>query len=250
MTKHNQWEEFFDAHAPHYMQNSFTKNTQAEVDFVLEELQAPLGSWILDMGCGTGRHAVELARRGYRVTGVDISAGMLAEARKAADAACVEVEWVQADATTFQATRQYDGAVCLCEGAFGLVGLEDDPVDHGLAILRAISYALKPGAVLVMTALNALGAIQKLTQADIDSGRFDPATMTVREDEWWDLPEGRRLVQLRERRVVPSELVLMCRVAGLDVLHLWGGTAGAWGRRPLQLAEIEMMVVARKKENE
>ena len=74
--------------------------------------------------------------------------------------------------------------------------------------------------------------------------------MTVREDEWWDLPEGRRLVQLRERRVVPSELVLMCRVAGLDVLHLWGGTAGAWGRRPLQLAEIEMMVVARKKENE
>lgn len=122
-------------------------------------------------------------------------------------------------------------------------------MDHDLAILRAISHALKPEAILVMTALNALGAIQKLRQADIDSGRFDPATMTERKDEWWDLPEGRRLVQVRERRVVPSELVLMCRVVGLDVVHLWGGTAGAWGRRPLQLAEIEIMVVARKKQN-
>ena len=55
------------------MDNSFTKNTVAEVDFVLEELSLPPGSRILDVGCGTGRHAVELARRGYQITGVDIS---------------------------------------------------------------------------------------------------------------------------------------------------------------------------------
>ena len=65
----NQWEEFFDGHASSYMDNSFTKNTVAEVDFILEELRLPSASHILDMGCGTGRHAIELASRGYRVTG-------------------------------------------------------------------------------------------------------------------------------------------------------------------------------------
>lgn len=75
---------FFDAHAPHYMNNAFTKNTIKEVDFVIEELKLPMGSTILDVGCGTGRHSIELAKRGYKVTGIDISAGMLAEARRAA----------------------------------------------------------------------------------------------------------------------------------------------------------------------
>ena len=77
MTRRNEWEEFFDGHAPVYMDNSFTKNTVEEAEFVLEELGLPAGGRILDVGCGTGRHAVELARRGYRVTGVDISSGML-----------------------------------------------------------------------------------------------------------------------------------------------------------------------------
>ncbi|HVB74545.1 MAG TPA: hypothetical protein VNE38_13400, partial [Ktedonobacteraceae bacterium] len=67
MTTKNQWEAFFDNHAPHYMQNVFTRNTLAEVDFLLEVLSIAAGASILDMGCGTGRHAIELARRGYRV---------------------------------------------------------------------------------------------------------------------------------------------------------------------------------------
>lgn len=65
MTRRNEWEEFFDGHAPVYMNNTFTKNTVEEVNFVLEELKLPPGSRILDMGCGTSRHAMELARRGY-----------------------------------------------------------------------------------------------------------------------------------------------------------------------------------------
>ena len=91
----SKWEQFFNGHAPIYMNNGFTKNTLAEVDFLIEELKLPSGSSILDMGCGTGRHSVELAKRGYAVTGVDLSAGMLAEARKAAETAGVTVEWIQ-----------------------------------------------------------------------------------------------------------------------------------------------------------
>jgi len=244
MTERHNWQEFFDAHAPIYEENVFTKNTLAEVDFLLEELSLPTGGSVLDVGCGTGRHAVELARRGYAVTGLDLSAQMLCQAARAAQSAGARVEWVHADATRFSLPDRYDAAVCLCEGACGLLGLADDSLQQPLAILGNISRSLKPEAGVVMTVLNAAAMIRRYSDADVASGRFDPLTLV----ESYDYPprEGRPPVRVRERAFVGTELVLLCRLAGLTVLHLWGGTAGNWGRRPLALDEMEIMVVARK----
>ena len=99
MTGKSIWEAFFDAHAPVYEDNIFTKNTIQEVDFLLEELSLQQGSSILDVGCGTGRHSIELAKRGYIVTGLDLSSEMLARAADAAKSAGVTVEWIHSDAT-------------------------------------------------------------------------------------------------------------------------------------------------------
>ncbi len=77
MTDKSVWETFFDAHAEIYDENVFTKNTVNEVDFLLEELGLAPGGSVLDVGCGTGRHSIELAKRGYSVTGLDISSEML-----------------------------------------------------------------------------------------------------------------------------------------------------------------------------
>ena len=99
--KKSGWERFFDEHASRYMDNVFVTNTLVEVDFLLEQLAIPPGGTILDIGCGTGRHSVELARRGYQVTGVDLSAGMLAKAEEAAEEAGVNVRWIRQDATQF-----------------------------------------------------------------------------------------------------------------------------------------------------
>lgn len=82
MSDAHPWVRFFDGHASQYLQNKFTNNTVAEVDFLLRELALAPQSEILDVGCGVGRHAIELARRGHNVTGIDISAGMLDEARR------------------------------------------------------------------------------------------------------------------------------------------------------------------------
>lgn len=246
MSKSNEWEEFFDGHAPVYMDNSFTKNTVEEVNFILEEINLPLGSRILDIGCGTGRHSVELARRGYQVTGVDISSGMLSEAEKAAKEAGVAVELIHADATLFTSEKMFDAAICLCEGAFTLLGSSDDPIEHDLTILRNIYSALKPGARFILTALNGCRMIRQYTQEDVENERFDPVNMVELETIECDTPEGKKSLQVRERSYVPTELVILFRQIGFKVEHVWGGTAGNWGRRNLHLDEMEIMIIGRK----
>jgi ubiquinone/menaquinone biosynthesis C-methylase UbiE len=239
------WREFFDSYAPQYMKESFTADSVREVAFLCEILELPPGATILDVGCGTGRHAVELARRGYAVTGLDLSAGMLAEAAAAAERAGVRVDLVQADATDFSLARTFDAAVCLCEGAFTLVGCED-PFEHDAAILRQVHRVLKPGARFILTASNGMRLIRDATDEQVAKGAFDPLTLSVSYEMEWESPEGPRSVPVRERGYVPSELTLLCRAQGFEVEHVWGGTAGAWGRRPVDLDEWEIMVVMRR----
>jgi 2-polyprenyl-3-methyl-5-hydroxy-6-metoxy-1,4-benzoquinol methylase len=240
------WKEFFDAHAPHYEKNAFTGWTSTEVSFLLKLWRLPAGSTVLDIGCGTGRHSVEFARRGYRVTGVDLSTGMLEQAKLAAEEAGVEVEWIQADATQFARENAFDAAICLCEGAFGLVNPNEEPVAHDLAILRNVCGSLKPRAPFVLTALNGYATIRRMGDAEVEKGIFDPATMVTAYVDEWDLPEGKRTMLLRERRFIAPELVAMLRHVGFEVEHVWGGTAGEWGKRPIKLDEIEAMYVCRK----
>src|SRR5204862_7350072 len=129
------------------------------------------------LGCGTGRHAVAIARRGLRVVGVDLAAGMLARARARADAAGVRVAWIQADLVRFATRVQFDGAICALEAAFGFMTPADDPVEHDLAILRNVRACLKPGARFLLGASNAYKAIRDYAQEDVASGRFDPVAM-------------------------------------------------------------------------
>lgn len=241
----NSWQDFFDAHAEIYDSNVFTGNTLAEVDFLVEHLGLAPGAAILDVGCGTGRHSVELARRGHAVTGLDLSGEMLARARARAEEAGVVVEWVQGDATRFDLGQRFDAAICLCEGAFGLLSAADDPWDQPLAILANISRALRPGAPVALTALSAPGMFRRWSDDDVAAGRFDPATSV----ETSEMPprEGADPVTVRERGFTPSELSLLFRLAGLGVTHVGGGTAGDWAIRPLKLDEIEVMVLGRKK---
>ena len=239
------WREFFDSFAPQYMNEVFTTDSAREAAFLVELLGLPQGASILDIGCGTGRHAVELAGAGFAVTGIDLSSGMLREARAAAKKVGVELELVQADATSFDLGREFDAAVCLCEGSFGLLG-SDDAFAHDAAVLERAFAALRPGALFVLTALNGLRMVRLATPEQVESGAFDPATLTESSEMKWEAEDGPRCLRVRERGYAPSELALLCRTVGFDVEHVWGGTAGNWGRRPVELDEWEIMVVMRR----
>jgi SAM-dependent methyltransferase len=240
----NPWETFFAGQAAVYEQNGFTKNTVPEVDFLLEELPLERGDSILDVGCGTGRHSIELARRGYTVTGLDLSSEMLAKAAEAASIANVNVEWVHADATRFSFPGRFDAAICLCEGAFGLLGQGDSAIDQPLSILSNISRSLKSEAKALLTVLNAARMLRLYQNKDVVEKRFDPTTLV--ESSACSPREGLPEICVRERAFVATELVLLGRLAGMSVLNVWGGTAGNWRRRMIDLDEIEIMIVAQK----
>lgn len=240
------WRDFFDAHAPHYLSNSFTQWTKTEVRFLLDRFPIPKGGNVIDLGCGVGRHAVELAAEGYAVTGVDISEGMLAEARKLATDRGVSVTWEHASISDYKPEPQFDMALCLCEGGFGLISQGEDPVGHDIAILKTAFNALKPGGWFILTGLNGYATIRRMTDDHVKAGSFDPATMQSSYLDDWDLPEGKRTMRIHERLFIPPEVVAMLRFVGFQVRHVWGGTAGEWGERPIKLDEIEVMFVAQK----
>lgn len=240
-----QWEEFFRHEADQYDEEPFTKGTEGEVAFLVEEFALPKGAAILDVGCGTGRHSVALAQHGYAVTGVDLSEHMLGKARQRAEAAGVEVNFIQHDATTFQSEPVFDAAIGLCEGAMGLLGRGDDPIDRDLAVLRNVRTALKPGGRLIINALNVF-RVARMAGKDPEADTFDVMEQTTCNTMTFETPEGPVQVPCRERMYTPTEFTLMLRTAGLVVEHLWGGTAGNWRRGPMELDEYELMAVARK----
>lgn len=245
MSTNSDWVTFFDAHSSIYDENIFTKNTLYEVDFLLEELQLAPGARILDIGCGTGRHSIELAKRGYRMTGLDISTGMLAQAQAKAAAAGVAVEWVHGDATSFSFATPFDAIFCLCEGSFGLLSAGDDALAHPLAILRNASQCLRQNGKTLFTVLNGYRMIRNHTQDDVAQQRFDP--LTLAELSVATPCEGVAPVTVYERGFIPTELNLLFGLAGMTVTHMWGGTAGSWQRSDINLDEFEIMVVAEKK---
>lgn len=239
------WQAFFDAHAPHYDANPFTQHTVAEIDFFLSLFPIPRGATILDVGCGTGRHALELAKRGYKVTAIDLSEGMLNVARAKAAIDGLKIEFVQADATDFK-TDPHDAAICLCEGGPGLIGKGDDPEAHDAKIFQNIAQSLKPNAPFLLTTLNGYATIRQMNDQIIHEGRFDPATMTSSYEDEWDLPEGPRVVQIYERLFIPPEVVNLLKRSGFRTEAVFGGTAGHWSQRPVSLDEVEAMYVCRK----
>ena len=114
-----QWyEALFENYANNYEKEPFTKGTLGECDFIEKEIQHDKTVKILDVGCGTGRHAIELAKRGYQITGIDLSESQLKRAREKAKDANVHIDFQRQDARNLPFNNEFDVAIMMCEGGF------------------------------------------------------------------------------------------------------------------------------------
>jgi cyclopropane fatty-acyl-phospholipid synthase-like methyltransferase len=146
------------------------EQTRAEVDFLEQELKMKPGARVLDVPCGGGRHAVEMATRGYQVTGVDLSPGMLEEVRQRAAEAGVKVDWHLADMRQLPWPSAFDAAYCF-GNSFGY--LEPEGTRDFVA---ALSRALKQGARFALDTGGAaeciLPNLRQREEAQIDDIQF------------------------------------------------------------------------------
>ena len=149
-----QWyEALFENYANKYEKEPFINGTLGECDFIEKEIGFNKGLKILDIGCGTGRHSIELAKRGYHVNGLDLSDSMLQKAQENAQRQQVQVTFVKQDARSLPYKSEFDLALMICEGAFPL--METDKMNF--QILENASKALKTkNSKLIFTTLNGL----------------------------------------------------------------------------------------------
>ena len=106
-------EEFWNSFAPYFFTEERVKGTAAEVEKLVALLGIAPSAKVLDLCCGIGRHSVEFARLGYRVTAVDLTASFLAQARERAKREQVQVDFVQSDMRDFVRPGAFDAAVNL-----------------------------------------------------------------------------------------------------------------------------------------
>ena len=124
--KNKQWyESLFENYGKTYDRESFTQGTIGECDFIEKELNFNKSLKILDVGCGTGRHSIELSKRGYSVTGIDLSESQLAQAKEKAKKENLQIEFQKHDARNLPFDNEFDAAIMLCEGGFPLMETDE-----------------------------------------------------------------------------------------------------------------------------
>lgn len=242
MTTHTGWTRFFASAADGYDEEPFTAATGTEVVFLTDALALRQGERILDVGCGTGRHAVALAADGMRVTGVDLSPDMLARARARAEAAGVEVDLREADASDLPPIGPFDAAICLCEGAFCLIPDAAAPLAHDRSVLTAIHRVLRPGGRLLLTGLHAARMLAAWRRGEAEG---DVDLLTLTETIAHPLTDG-STVRLREHYYLADTLELLAQSVGLIVDAVWAGGAGDWRREPPEVEDYELMLLAHR----
>ena len=251
-----QWyEEIFDNYGMKYDDENFTQGTLGECDFIEKEINSNKAVRILDIGCGTGRHSIELSKRGYTVTGIDLSESLLIRAKEKAFEQNQQIVFEKHDARHLPFRHEFDLVIMICEGAFPL--METDEMNF--QILTNAANALIPKGKLIFTTLNGLFPLfhsvkeflaseTKEGNATYSNNSFD--LMTFRDHSTTHVVDdsgNKKELQCNERFYVPSEIAWLLKTLNFDNVEIFGAKLGAFSRaNRLSTGDYEMLVIAEK----
>lgn len=206
---------------------------------------APPGA-VLDLGCGIGRHSLELARRGFKVTGVDRTREFLAEARREAKAEKLAANFVEEDMRRFCRPGEYDLAVNLLTS----FGYFEDPEDDRRVALN-LYKSLKTGGVLVLDLMGKENLARIFTPREWHEKDGEIWLYERRITDSWSWIENRWILikngekkefRLAHRLYSAAELSRLLSECGFASVDAFGSLDGA----PYDHQASRMVLVARK----
>jgi len=220
------------------------EQTQFEADFLARMF--PQGGRLLDVPCGNGRLSLALARRGCHLTGVDIADEFLAEARSAAHAAGLAIDYLHGDMRDLRWKADFDGAFCV-GNSFGYL-------EHAgnLEFLMRVGRALKPGGRFVLeTAMAAESLLPNLRERNwyrlgdlsmLIENRYRAAESRL-ETDYTFLRDGKPETRSGTNAIyTAAELQRMLAGTGLQTVDLYGAFDG----KPFQLGSHQLILVTEK----
>ena len=251
-----QWyEELFENYGMKYDNENFTQGTIGECNFIEKEIAYNKEIKILDIGCGTGRHSIELSKRGYDIVGIDLSESLLKQAKEKATEQNLQIVFQKYDARKLSFSNQFDLVIMLCEGAFPL--METDEMNF--QILQNAANALKSKGKLIFTTLNGLFPLfhsvkdflaseTKEGNATYSNNSFD--LMTFRDHNTTHIEDdygNKKKLQCNERYYVPSEITWLLKTLKFKTIDIFGAKLGTFNRNDkLTTEDFEMLVVVEK----
>jgi SAM-dependent methyltransferase len=219
--------------------------TDAEVAFVIRHLGARPPAKILDVACGSGRHALALAKAGFTMTGIDLSEAALSRAQRLADSRGLATRFVRADMLALHEEEPHDGLICMGNS----IGYFEPALTAQL--LRKLAAAVRVGGRLIIdTAICAesLLPISPHRAFSFEGGTYDQeilydATQSIIKTRAQLTLAGERHELLYRHFVMTSgELGRSLRTAGFASCGLYGDTDdGAFG-----LGSPRLLLVARR----
>ena len=204
------------------------------------------GPFALDLCCGPGRIALEMARRGYKVTGVDICESYIMTAREAANKEAADIEYILKDVRSFKRKNAFDIAVNL----YNSFGYFEDPRDD-LLLLKNACYSLKERGCLIIDVLGKEIAVRDYNEAEwFERAGYTVLTENFPVDSWGSvrnrwvlLKDGKRWEKVFFQRLyAASELRSLLINAGFSSVELYGD----WDESPYDDKARTLIAVGRK----